>query len=377
MPCILTVFGTRPEIIKLAPVISALDARADRFVTRTVCSSQHTDLLQPFLRRSSLRIDHDLAVMRENQSLSDVAARVVQALDPIVAKEGPDLLLVQGDTTTALAGALAGFNPKVPVGHVEAGLRSGDRMSPFPEEMNRRLITQLATYHFAATERNARALAGEGVPPDRVALTGNPVVDALRDVLAHQGPSPEVEALVEREAGRRLVVLTAHRRESLGERMAGHLRVLRAFVEAHQDVALAFPVHPNPAVRDAAESVLRGAPRVHLLPPLDHPDFLYLLSRAWLVASDSGGVQEEVASLGKPLLILRENTERPEVVDAGIGRLVGSSPARLQEELDAAYRSGAWAEAVRRIPNPFGDGRSGPRIADAIERWLGGTVAHA
>ncbi len=374
---ILTLFGTRPEVIKLAPVIRALESRPDRFSSLLVCSSQHSDLLRPFVRRFGLHVDRDLEVMRDGQRPSDVAARVLQALDPILASERPDLLLVQGDTTTALAGALAGFHCKVPVGHVEAGLRSGDLSSPFPEEMNRRLITQLASYHFAATARNVETLRREGVEPTRIALTGNPVVDALQDVMSCGRPSRSVEELANAESGRRLLVLTTHRREAFGERMAGHLRVLRRFVEARPDVALVFPVHPNPAVRDAAQSILAGTPRVHLMPPLDYPDFIHLLSRAWLVVSDSGGVQEEVATLGKALLILRDNTERPEVIEAGVARLVGPSAARLEEMLEEVEEDDGWLRRVGTMPNPFGDGRSGPRIADAIEAWLREGTLHA
>ncbi len=370
MSRILTMFGTRPEIIKLAPVIRALEARPDQFTTVNVCSGQHTDLLVPFLRRFALRTDHDLGVMREAQSLSGVAARVLEAIDPILAAETPDLVLVQGDTTTALAGALAAFHRKIPVGHVEAGLRSGNVDSPFPEEMNRRLVTQLAALHFAATARNVAALRTEGVPDGRIALTGNTVVDALLDVLANEKPSPAIAALAESWSGRRLIVLTTHRREAFGRRMAEYLKVLARFVEERPDVALAFPIHPNPVVRDAAATILGHTPRVHLLPPLDHPDFVHLLSQAWLVVSDSGGVQEEVATLGKGLLVLRDTTERPEVLDAGIGRLVGPSASRLRELLLEAEADPAWLLRVRSTPNPFGDGASGPRIAGVIDGWL-------
>jgi UDP-N-acetylglucosamine 2-epimerase (non-hydrolysing) len=369
---IATIFGTRPEVIKLAPVIRALEARPSRFSSLVVCSGQHTDLLQPFLTRLGLRIDRDLKVMRPDQGPSGVVARVLEALDPILLEERPDALLVQGDTSTALAGALAGFHRKIPVGHVEAGLRSGDPASPFPEEMTRLLISRLASFHFAATARNVATLRMEGVDPSRIALTGNPVVDALGDVLAREHPGSAVRSLLDSEGNRRLLVLTTHRRESLGGPMMAYLKVLRRFVEQRDDVALVFPVHPNPQVREAATTVLRGVPRVHLLSPLDHADFLHLLSRAWLVVSDSGGVQEEVATLGRPLLVLRENTERPEAIDSGIARLVGSSAARLEEMLIEAEQQGSWLERVRGIPNPFGDGRSGPRIVRALDEFLTG-----
>ncbi len=370
MQTILTLFGTRPEIIKLAPVIRALEARPERWNTLNVSSSQHTDLLYPFAAGLAVRIDRDLAVMMPGQSPNDVLSRVLAGLEPILAAERPDLVLVQGDTTTALAGALAAFHHGIPVGHVEAGLRTGDDSSPFPEEMNRRLVTRLARYHFAATPANVETLTAEGVPRDRIVLTGNPVVDSLRRILASHEPSPLVTEALAHVSGLRLIALTTHRRESFGRVMEGHLRVLRRFVERHEDIGLVFPVHPNPAVRAAAEAALAGAPRVLRLDPLDYPDFIHLLSRAWLLVSDSGGVQEEAPTLGKPLLVLRENTERPEVLHCGVGRLVGSSPARLGAMLEEALGDADWFERVRTSANPFGSGDSGERIATAIERLL-------
>jgi UDP-N-acetylglucosamine 2-epimerase (non-hydrolysing) len=367
---VVCLFGTLPEIIKLAPVLRALGRRAGALETLHVASSQHTDLLHPFATAFGVEIHEDLRVMEEGQTPSQVAQRVLATLDPILARAAPDLLLVQGDTTTAMAGALAAFLRGVPVGHVEAGLRTGDVASPFPEEMNRRLITRLAAIHFAPTAHNVATLRAEGVPEAAIERTGNPVVDALRDTLATQRMSGELEERLRDTVGTRLLVLTTHRRESFGAVMEGNLRVLRRFVEKHPDVSLAFPVHPNPRVRGPAGDVLSGVPRVHLLPPLSYPDFLHLLSRAWLVVSDSGGVQEEAPSLGKALLVLRENTERPEAVHAGVARLVGGDPARLAAELDALARDDAWIRGVGAIQNPFGDGRSGERIAAAVEAFL-------
>ena len=370
MKTILTLFGTRPEVIKLAPVIRALEARAGRLRTLNVASSQHRELLHPFAARLAVRIDHDLDVMAPGQVPSEVSARVLARLDPLLAAERPDLLLVQGDTTTALAGALAAFHRGVPVGHVEAGLRTGDPRSPFPEEMNRRLVTRIAHYHFAATPENVETLYAEGVPEDRVVLTGNPVVDALHEILGSSTPSRELSAALAPLAGLRWIALTTHRRESFGAVMEGHLRVLRRFVERHPDLALVFPVHPNPAVRETAERVLAGAPRVLRLEPLGYSDFVHLLARAWLVVSDSGGVQEEAPTLGKPLLVLRENTERPEVLRCGVGRLVGNSPSRLEALLAEARADESWAARARSAANPFGAGDAGERIAAAIERLL-------
>jgi UDP-N-acetylglucosamine 2-epimerase (non-hydrolysing) len=379
MKTILTLFGTRPEIIKLAPVLWAIERRRDRFRSVNVSSSQHTDLLRPFARELGVRLDHDLAVMTPGQAPGGVLARVVTGLEAVLAAERPDLVVVQGDTTTAIAGALAGFYARVPVAHVEAGLRTGDRHSPFPEEMNRRLITQLADFHFAATERNVATLRAEGVPAERIAHTGNPVVDALQQIVARSTPSPGLAALLDELKGKRVIALTTHRRENFGEVMAGHLRALRRFVSRHLGVALVFPVHPNPAVRAATEAELAGAERIHCIDPLEYADFLHLLSRAWLVASDSGGVQEEAPSLGKPVLVLRDTTERPEVLDCGVGRLVGHSGERLEEMLEEALADPAWFEAVRAVESPFGRGDAGERIADAIDRLLagGGCPPHA
>jgi UDP-N-acetylglucosamine 2-epimerase (non-hydrolysing) len=308
--------------------------------------------------------------MQAEQSPADVAARVLAGLDPLLAELRPDFALVQGDTTTAMAGALAAFQRRIPVGHVEAGLRTGDASSPFPEEMNRRLITRLASLHFAPTEGNARTLRAEGVPESRIAVTGNPVVDALHEIVARSRPSPALSEKLRALSGTRLVALTTHRRESFGALMQENLRALRRFVELHDDVSLAFPVHPNPEVRRQAEAALAGAPRILLLEPLGYRDFLHLLARAWLVVSDSGGVQEEAPSLGRALLVLRANTERPEAIEAGVARLVGGDPARLARELEALHADDTWVQSIARIPNPFGSGDAGPRIADAILRFL-------
>ena len=371
MKRILTIFGTRPEVIKLAPVIAELERRPDRFETRNIASSQHVELLHPFARHFGIRIDGDLAVMQPGQSPSEVAARVLLALDPLLAQEHPDLVLVQGDTTTAMAGALAAYHRGLAVGHVEAGLRTGQPQNPFPEEMNRTLITRLARYHFAATSHNVSTLRSEGVPEASIALTGNPVVDALHATRDTGVRDKSFEERLAPLSTGRLIVLTTHRRESFGEVMTGNLEVLRRFVEAHEDVTLAFPVHPNPNVSEPTRAILGGVPRVHLLEPLGYDEFVQLLSRAWLVVSDSGGIQEEAPSLGKALLVLRENTERPEAVEAGVARLVGGRPERLAEMLNALYADDAWIQRVREIDNPFGRGDAAIRIADAIEGFLG------
>ena len=378
LPTVLVLFGTRPEIIKLAPVVRALEQRAREIRTVCISSGQHTTLLQPFLQRLGIQRDHDLKVMTPAQSPSQVLARVLTALDPLLDRESPELLLVQGDTTTAVAGALAAFHRGIPVGHVEAGLRSGNPLSPFPEETNRRLISQVASYHFAPTAWNKAQLIGEGVDPERVFVTGNPGIDALQQILQEPDISPALGRLLETTSCHRRLVLTAHRRENFGETMAAHLQALREFVEEHGDVALLFPVHLNPNVRETAERVLGHHPRIHLLDPLSHEDFVGLMARAWLLVSDSGGIQEEAPTLGKPLIVLRENTERPEAVQCGVARLTGNKPDRLRALLREAYREERWTQQAARAENPFGKGDSGERIAQAILQILGSRVpSHA
>lgn len=363
---VLTLFGTRPEVIKLAPIIKELERRKGVFQTVNVTSSQHTDLLYPFINLFGLRIDHDLKIMEPNQALSQVAARVLTALDPILVKETPDVILVQGDTTTAMAGAIAGFHRKILVGHVEAGLRSGNPYSPYPEEMNRRLISQMATYHFAATRQNHDTLLREGLTEESCHITGNPVVDSLNWVLKEKLPSRDMQDLLGATGDYKRIVLTTHRRESFGEVMGGNLKVLRDFIERHKDTALIFPVHPNPSVVEVSHRILGQHPRIHLISPITYENFVYLLSQAWLIVSDSGGVQEEAPSLRKPLLILRENTERQEAVQCGVGKLVGGRPERLAAMLEEFCQDSAWLERVQQVENPFGSGNSAQRIVDIL-----------
>jgi UDP-N-acetylglucosamine 2-epimerase (non-hydrolysing) len=374
---IVILFGTRPEVIKLAPIIQHLTSDTDRLRTINIASGQHTDLLYPFVRLFGIHLDHDLRVMEHDQTPNQVCSRMLAALDPILEQEQPDLILIQGDTTTALSGALAAFHRRVPVGHVEAGLRSGNCQSPYPEEMNRRLISRLATYHFAATARNRENLITEGVSEQNIFVTGNPVVDSLKAILKNSEPSTSLKNLLEDTGELRRIVLTTHRRESFGEVMAENLKVLRQFVERHDDMGLIFPVHPNPFVERAASAYLSDHPRIRLIPPLEYPDFIVLLSRAWLIVSDSGGVQEEAPTLGKPLLVLRENTERPEALDAGVARLVGGSPDRLAVMLEEVCGNGDWTSRILRTENPFGCGDSASRICRIIQQLLTGENNHA
>ncbi|MFM9904934.1 MAG: non-hydrolyzing UDP-N-acetylglucosamine 2-epimerase [Pyrinomonadaceae bacterium] len=372
---VLVLFGTRPEAIKLAPVIHEL--RKKFFQTIVVSSSQHKQLLKPFLETLAIEVDFDLSVMRRDQSPTDVCARVMAKLDPILDAERPDLILVQGDTTTTLAGAMAGFYRKIPVGHVEAGLRSGNLMSPFPEEMNRRLVSQIASFHFAATEKNRRNLLGEDVPSEKVFVTGNPVVDSLKSMLKDLKVSPGITKLIDDTAGKKRLLLTTHRRESFGPTMTANLKVIRDFVDKRKNVCLLFPVHPNPNVKEIAKEILGGRERIHLLEPLDYSDFLAIMRSAWLIVSDSGGVQEEAPSLGKPLLVLRENTERPEAIRSGVSKLVGNSPGSLKQFLEENYSVETWIKSVKEVANPFGDGRSAARIVKIIEDKLAAKLPRA
>ncbi len=371
---VLVLFGTRPEVIKLAPIIHELRRGAAEAIV--VSSSQHRELLKPFLSMLDIDTDFDLGVMRRNQTPNEVASRVFAKFDKVLAEHAPDLILVQGDTTTTLAGALAGFNRRIPVGHVEAGLRSGNLNSPFPEEMNRRVVSQVATFHFAATELNRSNLLKEGIASERIFVTGNPVVDSLKHILKIAKPDKRIDALVDATKGTKRILLTTHRRESFGETMSENLRVLRDFVQKRKDVSLFFPVHPNPSVKSVAEEILAGADRIHLIEPLGYIDFISLMRSSWLIVSDSGGVQEEAPSLGKPLLVLRENTERPEAIHAGIAKLVGGSPNRLKLMLEENYAIDTWTRSVKEISNPFGDGTAARRIVRIIESKMSRKARH-
>lgn len=363
------VFGTRPECIKLAPVIRAIDSHS-RMESTVIISSQHTDLLAPFLSSFDIRVDHDLQVMRPGQSPNEVLARVLSSLENLLCQEHPHVVLVQGDTTTALAGALTAFHAGIPVGHVEAGLRTGDIRAPFPEEMNRRLITQIASYHFAATSQNADNLRSENIPQASVWLTGNPVVDALQWILKNRSPSDSVEKVLSRNSGKKIIVLTTHRRESFGDAMRNNLRTLAEFVAQNDDCVVLFPVHPNPSVRKATNDVLDGAGGFEILDPLDYADFIHVLSSAWLIVSDSGGIQEEAPSLGKRLIVLRRSTERPEVVEAGVAKLIGDNPELLSAALQTVESDLAWTQAAAAKQDLYGNGDAALRIVDALDTVL-------
>lgn len=363
---ILTVVGTRPEAIKMAPVIRSLKADG-RVETRLALTGQHSDLVDQVLEAFGLEPAYDLGIMREGQSLYDVAHGCLDGLGRVVEDADPDALLVQGDTASVFYGALVGFFERIRVGHVEAGLRSGRKWAPYPEEMFRRLTDVLSDWYFAPTELARQNLLREGVPPERVHVTGNTVVDALQDAAARAGEA-ETGVLAELTAGdgagsRRLILLTAHRRESFGEPLRSVFRAVREVADRREDVEILYPVHPNPNVRGPAEELLSGHPRVHLTEPLGYMDLVRALKRASLVLTDSGGLQEEAPTFGLPVLVLRDVTERPEGVEAGVARLVGTDGATIVEEVDRALDRAGPERAVR---NPYGDGRAGERIADIV-----------
>ncbi|MEM7010046.1 MAG: UDP-N-acetylglucosamine 2-epimerase (non-hydrolyzing) [Verrucomicrobiota bacterium] len=366
---VMSVFGTRPEIIKFAPILSEMEEWAN-LSTVNVCTSQHTDLAAPFLAEFDIRVDYDLNMMRPGQHLNQLLGRTIQAIDEVIDREQPDFLLVQGDTTSALAGATSAFQRQIPVGHIEAGLRSGNINSPFPEEMNRVLIGQMASAHFAATERNRMTLINEGVDHDEIFLTGNPVVDAVTKMVSRDSDSEQIQQLLAATDGSKRIVLTAHRRENFAGAMAGYFEVIRDFLNKHDDASLIFPVHPNPNVRKITEEHLAGLDQVHLVDPMPYPEFIRLLSHAWLIVSDSGGIQEEAPTLCKPLLVIRENTERPESVECGAAKLIGEDPESLARHLDIAYDDNAWTQRLSEVVNPFGDGKTRRRIASAISKLI-------
>jgi len=365
-PKVLVLFGTRPEAIKCAPVIQELKRRG-HFETIVVSSSQHRDLLLPFVDIFDLSLDYDLRIMTANQTPNQILSKTIAELDTLLDMESPQLIMVQGDTSTTLAGAIAGFNRDIPVAHIEAGLRTGNLRSPFPEEMNRRLTAKLATFHFAATPQNRQNLLREMVSEKEIFVTGNTVVDALNSIRHRREPSGQLLDLLEKTEGMKLLLLTTHRRESFRKAMRENLKVIRDFVTARKDTCLVFPVHPNPYVLSTANEILGGQERIFLINPLDYIDFIALMEHSWLILSDSGGIQEEAPSLGKPVLILRANTERPEAVQCGIAKLVGGKPLVLASMLNQNYMVESWIKSVSKVQNPFGDGKAAKRIVDILE----------
>jgi len=369
---IVVVFGTRPEAIKLCPLVSTLRSEpySSHLETVVCVTAQHRQMLDQVLGAFDIKPDYDLDLMRAGQTLTALTSRLLAGLETIFTDLKPSLALVQGDTTTTLAGALAAFYARVPVAHVEAGLRTFDLNSPFPEEMNRLVTGRLATLHFAATHWAAENLAREGVPADSIQVTGNTGIDAvltIRDSL-EAGKLTGFSALP-RDRARKLIVVTAHRRESFGE---GFLRICEAIGElaSRPDVQIVWPVHPNPNVQHAVDTTLRGKTNVMLIEPLDYVPFVDLMLRAHLLITDSGGVQEEGPSLGKPILVLREKTERPEAVDAGTVKLVGTDRETIVREAVRLLEDREEYDRMARLHNPYGDGHACGRIAARVSRYL-------
>lgn len=367
---VLFVLGTRPEAIKLCPVLLHLRERASEFGVKVCVTAQHRAMLDQVLAAFQVEPDFDLDLMLPGQTLFQSTARMVAALGPVLESAKPDLVLVQGDTTTTLCGALAGFYARVPVGHVEAGLRTGDMQQPFPEEMNRVLTGRLAALHFAPTEGAARNLVSEGIDCRRVVVTGNPGIDAVlyvRDRLAEgELKGADWSAL---DPHRKLIVVTAHRRESFGE---GFERICSALAQlaARPDVQIVYPVHRNPKVLDPVTERLSGLSNVILCEPLDYVPFVDLMRRAHLLLTDSGGIQEEGPSLGKPVLVMREKTERPEAVEAGTVRLVGTDVETIVQQTTLLLDNRNIHGRMARVHNPYGDGRASGRIGDAIASFF-------
>ena len=370
MPKILFVFGTRPEAIKLCPVILRLRAN-DEFEVKVCVTAQHRAMLDQVLDAFQVKPDYDLDLMLPKQTLFQSTSRIIAGLEPVLASSQPDMVLVQGDTTTTFCGALAAFYKNVPVGHVEAGLRTWDLRQPFPEEMNRVLTSRIAALHFAPTEAAANNLRGEGVPAEAISVTGNTGIDAVlyvRDKLN----AGELRGLpwTELNASKKLIVVTAHRRESFG---AGFESICSALVRIanRDDVQIVYPVHPNPNVQDPVNRLLAGHPNVLLIDPLSYVPFVDLMTRAYLLITDSGGVQEEGPSLGKPILVMRDKTERPEAVAAGTVKLVGTNADCIVREASKLLDDREAWEAMKRVHNPYGDGRASERIEGLILSFLG------
>jgi UDP-N-acetylglucosamine 2-epimerase (non-hydrolysing) len=365
---ILTVFGTRPEAIKLFPLVHALEADS-RFVSRVCVSGQHRGMLDQVLEISGIVPDHDLDLMRPEQSLDALTANLLTGIGKVLDDEKPDWVVVQGDTATAMAGALAAYYRKIPVAHVEAGLRSGNIHHPWPEEVNRKVIGSFAALHFAPTETAAAALRAENVDPSTIHVTGNSVIDALHWVTAKIEAEPSLAGglaeLEVRFAGKRIIGVTSHRRENFGGGMEAIADAIRQLA-ARGDVAVIFPVHLNPNVRKVMQGALAGLENVALIEPLDYPHFARLIAISHLMLTDSGGVQEEAPALGKPVLVMRETTERPEGVEAGTAKLVGTDAGRIVSETTRLLDDeGAYA-AMARAHNPFGDGRTAARIVELL-----------
>lgn len=368
---VLSVFGTRPEAIKLAPVIKELEKHSE-FESRVCVTAQHRQMLDQVLQLFGINPHWDLNLMRENQSLFYVTSSALRSLEAVFREAQPDIVLVQGDTTTAFVASLAAYYLGIKVGHVEAGLRTYDKFNPFPEEMNRRLADALSDFLFAPTARAKQNLLREGFPEERVFVTGNTVIDALlwvrRQRVEGEGPLSQFSQFLDTES--RLILVTGHRRESFGEGFEKICRGLKMIAERNPDVRIVYPVHLNPNVKEPVHRILGGVANVHLIEPLDYAGFVLLMDKAYLILTDSGGIQEEAPSLGKPVLVMREKTERPEAIEAGTARLVGTDSEQIFEETQRLLSDRTEYEKMARAANPFGDGRAAERIVQILLKEL-------
>lgn len=371
---VMTVFGTRPEAIKMAPVVLELQKHADQIQTIVAVTAQHRQMLDQVLDLFQITPDYDLDIMSQGQTLYDITTKSLMGLKDVLAKEKPDLVLVHGDTTTTFAGALASYYQQVPVGHVEAGLRTGDIYSPFPEEMNRKLTGAIAAIHFAPTATAKANLLKENVNPSHIYVTGNTVIDALMMTVAGDYDFGDDLKDVDFH-NHRVILLTTHRRENLGEPMRHIYKALRRIIEEIPDTEIVFPVHRNPLVRKVVEEELAGVDRIHLIDPMEYEPFANLMSLSSLVLTDSGGIQEEAPSLGKPVLVLRNTTERPEAVEAGTVRLIGTDKDVVYAETKRLLTDQAAYDAMSNAVNPYGDGKASQRIVQAILHAFAGEEA--
>ena len=368
---VLSVFGTRPEAIKMAPVVKAL-AAADRIDARVCVTAQHREMLDQVLSLFKIVPDYDLDIMKAGQSLSKITSRVLSGLEPILKEFAPDIVLVHGDTTTTLAASLAAYYQRIAVGHVEAGLRTGNIYSPWPEEINRKVAGAITSLHFAPTDGSRQNLLREGVKDSAIQVTGNTVIDALHDVTEMMGTDADLSRgladTFSLPKGKRIILVTGHRRESFGD---GFERICQALnqIADRDDVHVVYPVHLNPNVREPVERLLGSHKNISLIPPQDYLPFVYLMNRAELILTDSGGVQEEAPSLGKPVLVLRDTTERPEAVDAGTVKLVGTDAKLIVAELMKLLDNRCAYEEMGFAHNPYGDGKAAARIISAIRNW--------
>jgi UDP-N-acetylglucosamine 2-epimerase (non-hydrolysing) len=371
---VLIIIGTRPEAIKLAPVIMQLGLRQDIFLSKVCVSAQHRQMMDQVLEIFNIKPDYDLNIMLPGQTLAQVTSRAIEGIDRVIGEMKPDLVIVQGDTATAFCGALAAYYHKVKVCHVEAGLRTEDKFAPFPEEINRRLVSRLTDYHFAPTLYARKTLIRENIVPSSIFVTGNTVIDALiwvRDKVRNEKPELPL-SLIAALTGRTMILVTGHRRESFGEGFGNICSAIRQVADAFLETVFIYPVHLNPNVREPVNRILKGHNRIHLIEPLPYDQFVWLMDRAEIVLTDSGGIQEEAPCLGKPVLVMREKTERPEGVQAGNARLVGVNKEQIVNALVDLLEHPTKRKKMARVNNPYGDGHAAKRIISILEKRLRG-----